>query len=61
MFAIEKNEADLENCLQNQRKFRTDVTAIMESTRRIRKFPDPDAIFIGGTGGEIADLIQYML
>ena len=28
VFAIEKNEPDLENCFQNQRKFRTDITAI---------------------------------
>ena len=28
VFAIEKNEPDLENCFQNQRKFRADLTAI---------------------------------
>ena len=50
VFAIEKNELDLENCFQNQRKFRTDITAIHG------KAPEglddisliPDAIFIGG-------------
>ena len=37
VFAIEKNEPDLENCFQNQRKFRTDLTAdSWKSTARIR-------------------------
>lgn len=59
VFAIEKNEPDLENCFQNQRKFRADLTAIHgKAPQGLETFPDPDAIFIGGTGGEMADLIQ---
>ena len=59
VFAIEKNEPDLENCFQNQRKFRTDLTAIHgKAPQGLETFPDPDAIFIGGTGGEMVDLIQ---
>ena len=59
VFAVEKNEPDLENCLQNQRKFRTDLTAIHgKAPQGLETFPDPDAIFIGGTGGEMVDLIQ---
>lgn len=59
VYAIEKNEADLENCFQNQRKFRTDLTAIHgKAPNGLESFPDPDAIFIGGTGGEMVDLIQ---
>ncbi|OKL35242.1 bifunctional cobalt-precorrin-7 (C(5))-methyltransferase/cobalt-precorrin-6B (C(15))-methyltransferase [Domibacillus mangrovi] len=59
VFAIEKNEPDLDNCFQNQRKFRTDVTAIHgKAPHGLETFPDPDAIFIGGTGGEMVDLIQ---
>ena len=62
VFAIEKNEPDLENCFQNQRKFRTDITAIHgKAPQGLETFPDPDAIFIGGTGGEMVDLIQYLL
>ena len=53
VFAIEKNEADLENCFQNQRKFRTDVTAIHgKAPEGLETFPDPDAIFIGGTAAK---------
>lgn len=59
VFAIEKNEPDLENCFQNQRKFRADLTAIHgKAPLGLETFPDPDAIFIGGTGGEMVDLIQ---
>jgi len=59
VFAIEKNEPDLENCFQNQRKFRVDLTAIHgKAPQGLEQFPDPDAIFIGGTGGEMVDLIK---
>ena len=59
IFAIEKNAPDLENCLQNQYKFRVDVTAIHgKAPDGLEQFPDPDAIFIGGTGGEMSELIQ---
>ncbi|WP_394236648.1 precorrin-6y C5,15-methyltransferase (decarboxylating) subunit CbiE [Niallia oryzisoli] len=59
VFAIEKNEPDLENCFQNQRKFRADITAIHgKAPDGLESFPDPDAIFIGGTGGEMVDLIK---
>ena len=59
VFAIEKNEPDLGNCFQNQRKFRTDLTAIHgKAPQGLENFPDPDAVFIGGTGGEMVELIQ---
>lgn len=59
VYAIEKNEADIENCLQNLRKFRTDITVVQEKAPAgLEDFPDPDAIFIGGTGGEMQELIK---
>jgi precorrin-6Y C5,15-methyltransferase (decarboxylating) len=59
VYAIEKNEADLENCKENIKKFRTDITAIHgKAPERLDEFPDPDAIFIGGTGGEMRELIR---
>ncbi|MGC4377066.1 bifunctional cobalt-precorrin-7 (C(5))-methyltransferase/cobalt-precorrin-6B (C(15))-methyltransferase [Fictibacillus sp. Mic-4] len=59
VYAIEKNEADIENCLKNQRKFRTDFTVInQKAPEGLEQFPDPDAVFIGGTGGEIKELIH---
>ncbi|MEK4227961.1 precorrin-6y C5,15-methyltransferase (decarboxylating) subunit CbiE [Solibacillus sp. FSL H8-0538] len=59
VFAVEKNELDLQNCLQNQQKFRVDVTAIhAKAPEGLDRFPNPDAIFIGGSGGEMAELLK---
>lgn len=58
IFGIEKNAADLENCLQNQQKFRVDMTTIHgKAPEGLDAFPDPDAVFIGGTGGEMLELL----
>ncbi|WP_062198073.1 bifunctional cobalt-precorrin-7 (C(5))-methyltransferase/cobalt-precorrin-6B (C(15))-methyltransferase [Massilibacterium senegalense] len=60
VFAIEKNEADIENCKLNMRKFRTDFTVVHgKAPDRLDEFKDPDAIFMGGTGGNLRDLISY--
>ncbi|WP_404333189.1 precorrin-6y C5,15-methyltransferase (decarboxylating) subunit CbiE [Mesobacillus maritimus] len=59
VFAIEKNEGDLENCLENQLKHRTDFTAVLgKAPDRLHEFPNPDAIFIGGNGGNMEHLLQ---
>lgn len=59
VYAIEKNEGDLENCLENQLKHRTDFTAVLgKAPERLDEFPDPNAIFIGGNGGNMEHLLQ---
>ena len=59
IFAIEKNEADLENCLANMKKFRTDFIAVHgKAPERLEEFPDPDAVFIGGTAGGMEDILS---
>lgn len=59
VYAIEKNEGDLENCLENQLKHRTDFTAVLgKAPDRLDEFPDPHAIFIGGNGGNMVHLLQ---
>lgn len=59
VYAIEKNEADLENCRENMRKFRTDFTTVHgKAPAGLEQFPDPNAIFIGGTGGEMRELLH---
>lgn len=58
VFGVEKNEPDLVNCMANQRKFRVDMTAIhAKAPQGLDEFPNPDSIFIGGTGGEMTELI----
>lgn len=58
-YAIEKNEEDYQNLLENQTRFRTDFTAVHgRAPAGLEEFPDPDAVFIGGSNGELADLLQ---
>lgn len=59
VFGIEKNEGDLENAHQNARKFRTDITFVHgKAPEGLDGWPDPDAVFVGGSGGEMAELLQ---
>ncbi|WP_078553017.1 precorrin-6y C5,15-methyltransferase (decarboxylating) subunit CbiE [Bacillus alkalicellulosilyticus] len=58
VFAIEKNEADVGNCLQNQKRFRTDFTVVhAKAPAGLEQFQDPDAVFLGGTGGEMKEVL----
>ncbi len=62
VFAIEKNEGDLENCKQNLAKFRVDATLIHgKAPEGLDTFPDPNAVFIGGTAGGMARNFGYLL
>ena len=59
IYAIEKNEADLANCYENLAKFRVDATVVQgKAPERLAEFPDPDAVFIGGTGGGMAGILD---
>lgn len=59
VYAIEKNEGDLENVQQNRIKFRADFTIVHgKAPEGLDAWPDPDAIFIGGSGGELRELIR---
>ncbi|PWA12202.1 cobalamin biosynthesis protein CbiE [Pueribacillus theae] len=59
IFAIEKNEADLENCYQNMKKFRTDFTVVHgKAPDHLDEFKDPDAVFIGGTAGGMEPILD---
>lgn len=59
VFAIEKNEADLANCHQNMKKFRVDLTTIHgKAPEGLAQFADPDAVFIGGSGGKLRELLH---
>ncbi|MCL6587882.1 MAG: precorrin-6y C5,15-methyltransferase (decarboxylating) subunit CbiE [Anoxybacillus sp.] len=59
VFAMEKNAHDIDICRKNMQKFRTDFTLVHgRAPDRLHEFPDPDAIFIGGTSGEMARLLD---
>lgn len=62
VYAIEKNAPDLENCLANQQRFRVDMTTKHgKAPEGLEEFPDPDAIFIGGSGGEMEQLLTVCI
>lgn len=59
VYGVEKNADDLENCRQNMAKFRTDLTVVhARAPQGLEQFPDPDAVFIGGSGGELRELLH---
>ncbi|QGQ45042.1 precorrin-6y C5,15-methyltransferase (decarboxylating) subunit CbiE [Metabacillus sediminilitoris] len=59
VYAIEKNDHDLENCRLNMQKFRTDFTVVQgKAPDKLEEFPDPDAIFIGGTAGGMEEILS---
>ncbi len=59
VYAIEKNAEDLANLRMNQVKFRTDFIAVNNrAPAGLEAFEDPDAVFIGGSGGELEELLQ---
>ena len=59
VWAIEKNAEDMENIARNVGKFGvTNVTAMNAvAPERLDEFPDPDAVFIGGSGGEMREIL----
>lgn len=62
VWAIEKNAEDMENVTQNVEKFGVgNVTAMnARAPERLNEFPDPDAVFIGGSGGEMKEILEIV-
>ncbi|MBV2192106.1 MAG: precorrin-6y C5,15-methyltransferase (decarboxylating) subunit CbiE [Azonexus sp.] len=63
VWAIEKNAGDAENARANAARFRVGNYTLVEgkAPQHLDGWPDPDAVFIGGSGGELAALIQLIL
>ena len=63
VYAIEKNEADAANARANARRFRASnyTLTIGRAPEQLDRWPDPDAVFIGGSGGELAALIELIV
>lgn len=63
VWAIEKNEGDAANARANAERFRIGNYTLCEgkAPARLDSWPDPDAVFIGGSGGELGDLIKLIL
>ncbi len=63
VWAIEKNAADVAIALSNQRAFGVSNHTLVQgkAPEHLDTWPDPDAVFIGGSGGELGALIETVL
>lgn len=63
VWAIEKNAADAANARANSLRFCIGNYTLVEgkAPAGLETWPDPDAVFIGGSGGELAELIGLIL
>ncbi|SFE51446.1 precorrin-6y C5,15-methyltransferase (decarboxylating) subunit CbiE [Alteribacillus iranensis] len=58
VYAIEKNADDVEFARENSYKLRADLNLYHgKAPEYLDEWPDPDAIFLGGTGGNIRELL----
>lgn len=60
VYAIERNAKDVENIRLNAARFgAVNLVAVHGvAPAGLEGFPDPDAVFIGGTGGELAGILD---
>ncbi|WP_228375641.1 precorrin-6Y C5,15-methyltransferase (decarboxylating) subunit CbiT [Methylomonas denitrificans] len=63
VFAIEKNADDIANVERNQAIWGISNYSFVQgkAPQFLDTWPDPDAVFIGGSGGELAELIALCL
>ncbi|WP_442498944.1 precorrin-6y C5,15-methyltransferase (decarboxylating) subunit CbiE [Methylobacter sp. sgz302048] len=63
VYAIEKNEADAAIALSNRASLRVSNYTLWHgrAPAGLENWPDPDAVFIGGSGGELNELITLCL
>ncbi len=63
VYAIEKNGADVAIARENQRAMGIHHYTLLhaKAPRGLEEWPDPDAVFVGGSGGELDDLIRLLV
>ncbi|MDA8361976.1 MAG: precorrin-6y C5,15-methyltransferase (decarboxylating) subunit CbiE [Gammaproteobacteria bacterium] len=63
VYAIEKNAEDAAIALDNRRRMRVHNFTLVhgKAPHGLDSWPDPDAVFIGGSGGALSDLIRICL
>jgi precorrin-6Y C5,15-methyltransferase (decarboxylating) len=62
VYAVEKNAEDMDLLRENIGKFGVGhVTAVnARAPEKLDDLPDPDAVFIGGSGGEMRELLEIV-
>ena len=60
VYAVERNSADVEHVRDNVRRFGLDQVQCVhgEAPNALKDLPDPDAVFIGGNGGRLMELLE---
>ncbi|HEV3342310.1 MAG TPA: precorrin-6y C5,15-methyltransferase (decarboxylating) subunit CbiE [Pirellulales bacterium] len=60
VWAIEKNKEDCDIIRRNIEKFGTPQITVLQGVApaALAELPDPDAVFIGGSGGEMGELVR---
>lgn len=63
VWAIEKNTGDAANARENAKRLQATNYTLVEGKAPdgLDAWPDPDAVFVGGSGGELAHLIELCL
>ncbi|MDO5103800.1 MAG: precorrin-6y C5,15-methyltransferase (decarboxylating) subunit CbiE [Lautropia sp.] len=63
VYAVEKNAADMTNIRANAAAFQVSNYTVLhaKAPEGLENWPDPDAVFIGGSGGELAELIRLIV
>ena len=63
VYAIEKNAGDIENAQKNAEQMNIHHYTLVhaKAPEKLNEWMDPDAVFLGGSGGELASLIEYCL
>lgn len=63
VYAAEKNAQDIAIARANRKKLKAYNYTLLhtEAPAGLESWPDPDAIFIGGSGGRLSELILYCL
>lgn len=59
VYVVERNDDDCENIRQNIQKFRTSNVTLLQGNAPdgLEAWPDPDAVFVGGSGGRMAEIL----
>jgi precorrin-6Y C5,15-methyltransferase (decarboxylating) len=60
VFAVEKNAEDVEIVRANVEKFGVPHVTVLHATApdRLDELPDPDAVFVGGSGGKLGEILS---
>lgn len=62
IYAVEKDKEQIKNIEENKRRYRTYNLKIIEgeAPEVLKDLPLPDRIFIGGSGGRLRDILEFI-